>query len=303
MPRRNEASEVATSQSTALAIPDDIRADLLRAQQGMVGDRLKLVQAKVMAAGAGLFEFTDTNETVRDFAGVILGSHQRNVLWDRPADVQPASDEEKGPACRSNDGRIGVPRAGFAHAALQPRNAQPGGALVRATGTEQIQCAACPYNKWGSKGLMPQMIRPGGSTKGKAVTNQRAVYVLVPGRETPVMLIVAPTSIPAYDEYIGNLVNRNTPVQSMFTIFKQEIKTRGAQRWAVLTFQQGETLGNDAFNKVLSVRARFIDTINGTVETLEDEPDVDTARGSAMPATATAAAGSSVAEEDDEIPF
>jgi hypothetical protein len=300
--RRNEGGDVAqTSQSTALAIPDDVRADLLRAQQGMVGDRLKLVQAKVMAAGAGRFEFTDTHEIVPEFSGVILGSHQRNVLWDRPADVQPTSDEEKGPACRSQNGLIGIPRAGFAHAALQPRNAQPGDTLVRATGVEQISCASCPYNKWNSKNLIPAMVRPGGSTKGKAVTNQRAVYVLVPGRETPVMVIVAPTSIPAYDEYIGNLVNRNTPVQAMFTTFKQEIKSRGAQRWAVLTFHAGESLGNDAFQKVLAVRARFIETINGTVETLEDEPDEQGARGAAMPATATAAPNSG--EDDEDLPF
>jgi hypothetical protein len=302
MTRRNEASaETAMTQAaspgSALAIPVDVRADLLRAQQGMVGERLKLVQAKVMPAGAGRFEFTDTNEIVQEFAGVILGSHQRNVLWDRPADVQPANDEEKGPACRSPNGLHGIPRAGFAHAALQ-RQGDP--TLVVATGTEQISCASCPYNKWGSKPLMPQMMRPGGSTKGKAVTNQRGVYVLVPGRETPVMVIVSPTSIPAYDEYIGNLVNHGIPVQSMFTIFKQEIKTKGAQRWALVTFHRGETLGNDAFQKVLTVRNRFIDTINGTVETLEDEPEPTDARGSAMPAAAAGAAGS---DEDDDLPF
>jgi hypothetical protein len=301
MPPRARQESEPVGQSTALAIPDDVRADLLRAQQGMVSERQRLVMVKIMAAGAGLFEFKDTNETAREFNGVILGSHKRNVLWDTlyGTDAAPSADgEAKQPACKSHNGIMGIPRQGFAHAALQPRE---GGATVLATGAEQISCAQCPYNKWGSKSLIPALMRPGDSGKGKAVTNQIAVYVLVPGRETPVQLILPPTSITAYDEYIASMTNHGKPVQAVFTTFKQEIKRRGQMAWAQAIFSEGESLGNDAFAKVLDVRSRFIETITGVVETLEDEPDESGARGSAMPQAARAEVAAE--EEDDEIPF
>jgi hypothetical protein len=254
-------------------LPEDVRRDLLRAQQGMIGDTQPLPQVKIMAAGAGMYEFTDTNETVREFEGVILGSHARNVLWDRPYGTQlppGAPDEDKLPVCSSRDGKTGIPRRGFAHAALQGRVA---------TGTESIDCKRCPYNQWGSKGLIPALLRAGAgetaaTAKGKAVVNQRAVYFLVQGRQTPVELILPPTSISALDEYLAMLLNRGMPVQAVLTRMSQDVQQRGGLRWAQATFAQGDLLDAAAFHRALETRTAFKNQIEGVVEELVIEPEI-----------------------------
>jgi hypothetical protein len=198
---------------SALVVPDDVRADLLRSQAESIGTPQRLPQIRLMPAAAGLYEFKDTNETPREFRGVILGSHARNVLWDGAyGDERPEAD--RGPACQSRDGKIGVPRAGFHHAAL--------GTNAPAAGDEMIECASCPYNSFGSK----RMISENGSPKGKAVTNQRSVYVAIEGRRSPMELVIVSTSIPPFDEYLNSLLQREIPVQSVVTLFKQELKNR-----------------------------------------------------------------------------
>lgn len=300
------------SPSSALTVPADIMRDLLQAQRGMIGERQRLPQVKIMGAGAGLYEFADTNDTVRTFRGVILGSHMRNVLWDKAyGDEAPRprggdDEEQKGrPACVSGDGVTGVPREGFAHAALQPRDASPTATPVVARGTERISCRTCPYNQWGSKRLIPELMRPGDSGKGKAVTNQRAVYILVEGREAPVMLILPPTSITAFDEYLTTLLNRGIPVQATFTTFTQEIKERGRLKWAQATFAQGDALNQESFSRVLAKRNEYRSHLDGRQEELveaEVTDEVDHAATNAAPA-AGANAPQPAGEEDDDIPF
>lgn len=308
MPRERSnlpATQAAQHSALMANLPDDVRQDLLRAQKGMIGESQRLPQVKIMGAGAGLYEFTDTNETEREFAGVILGSHARNVLWDKAYGTNQ-SDEEKGkPACQSRDGITGIPREGFPHAALQ-RRGQP---QVLATGTERIDCRSCPYNQWGSKHLIPEIMRPGDSGKGKATTNQRAVYVLVDGRETPVMLILPPTSISAFDEYLSTLLNRGIPVQATLTVFKQEKKERGTMKWAQATFAQGEPLSQEAFSRVLAKRTEYATHISGRVEELVvEDADVDDTAANNDHATRAANADAeefpgALEDEDDDLPF
>lgn len=304
-PRSNVPAPVAPEQNALIAsLPDDVRADLLRAQKGMIGDTQRLPMVKIMPAGAGLYEFVDTSDTLRSFRGVILGSHARNVLWDKAyGDETPRPRNEQGeeetsqPACRSADGVFGVPRQGFAHAALQRRGATT---VTAAVGTERIDCRTCPYNQWGSKRLIPEIMRPGDSGKGKAVTNQRAVYALVEGREAPVMLVLPPTSISAFDEYLATLLNRGIPVQATFTLFTQEVKERGRLKWAQATFSQGEFLTQDAFSRVLAKRAEYQTHISGRVEELVVmDADVEDAAANGGAPSGSASSDS----EDDDIPF
>lgn len=267
-----------TPATTALVIPDDIRADLLRAQVDQIDTQQRLPRVKIMAAGAGLFEFSDTLDTVREFRGVILNSHARNVLWDRPYGDDSGDEEDRAPACVSEDGRYGAPRTGFIHLGI--------GRERPALGNERIECESCPYNQWRSAELV------GRSGKGKACTNQRSVYVMVEDRDQPVELLLPPTSIPNYDAYLANLAGRGIPVQAVVTIFKQERKDRGGLRWSVATFTEGDALDAATFEKVIERRTRYRAAIT--------PPDP-----LAAPAAAVEAANDSQApgEEDDDIPF
>jgi hypothetical protein len=247
-----------TVPGTALALPADVRADLLRSQVEEIGTNQPLPQVGVMPAGAGLFEFEDTHETTRDFEGVILGSHARNVLWDKAfgQNTVRADGKKEGPACQSRNGKQGIPREGFAHAALQ----RAGTATVAATGMEVIDCATCPYNQWGSVGTVrgrPGTKQDGTPGKGKDVTNQRSVYVMLAGRFAPVEVTLPPTSLKAYDEYVSTLSNQGIPVQAVVTKFTQSVVQMGQFRVGVVGFARGATLDNATFGQVLEMRQRF----------------------------------------------
>lgn len=300
MPSRRDpelpaSSVVATTPPTAIAtMEDSVRADLLRTQRGMLDERQRLPTVRLMQNGVGLFEFSDTHDTVRDFQGVVLGAHPRNVLWDKAFGVTPTNTEEPTiPACSSNDGKFGIPRQGFRHAALGGR---------AATGRERINCRECPYNEWGSKALLPDVLRPGetlDTVKGKGVNNQRAVYVMVEGRQAPVQLLLPPTSIIAFDEYLAFLVNREMPIQAIITVFSQEIKNKGALRWGQATFTQGEAISQALFSRVLAVRQEWLSTIEGHHAEMVVAADVEEPGTMAEPEQREP----DDSEVDEQIPF
>lgn len=241
------------SPSTALTIGEDLLGDLLRDQAEQVQTRQPLPSVRIMPAAANLFEFTDTNDTTRDFMGVILGSHPRNVLWERPYGAEAPTDAGENanlPACTAADGKYGTPRQGFRHAAL-------GGS--EASGLERVVCATCPYNQWESASMV------GRTGRGKACTNQRAIYIVVEGRQTPVELLLPPTSIPAFDEYLSTLFNRRTPTQAVVTHFAQERKSANRNgrtlAWCVATFTTGRALEQVEFDRAVALRREYLSYI------------------------------------------
>jgi hypothetical protein len=271
------------STSTALALPDDIREELLKAQKDSISTPQDLPQIRVMQGGVGLFEFKDTNDTPRTFEGVILGAHDQNVLWDRDVNTPAATDEEKRPACSSNNGVIGIPRKGFRHEAL-------GGAP--AEGTEQIACISCPYNKFGSGDKLITTK----NKKGKAVTNQKMVYVLIPGRAAPLELVLNAMSIKSYDEYAAKLGNQGIPTQAVVTTFSQKVVQKTPTlKFGVVELRNTGTLDMATFEKAVAIRRRFITNIQPAVEVLV-EADAAT--------IAAETDGQGVAQNpDEELPF
>lgn len=299
-PRNQQHTSTAVTRTedaaSALAnLPADVRADLLNAQKEMIGDGVRLPQVKIMPAGVGLYEFADTHETTREFVGVMLGAHPRNVLWEKPYGQGGTDDEPALPACVAHTAQHGTPREGYAHIML-------GGRV--ATGDEQIPCRSCRFNAWGSRKLIPALIRPGedvSKVKGKACTNQRAVYVLVENRQTPVELVLPPTSIPPFDEYVATLLNQSLPVQAVFTKFTQSIQNKGRMTWAVATFAAQDRIDAVLLNRVLAERNTWSNVINGTEAVALDSLDGPVA------ATGTLVNeredGGETAEDDDNIPF
>lgn len=248
MPRNNSPAEREPEQTgTSLVVPDDVMQDLLNAQRQSIEGPQALPQIKIMPAGVNLFEFTDTGETKSTFRGVILNIHSRNVLWDHKfgADVP---EDERFPACSSADGRYGSPRPNFRHAALEGQAAQ---------GDELIECRTCPYNKWNTGNLLIADKNP----KGKAVTNQRVVYILLEDREAPMELVISSTGINPLEEYTANLLNRRVPMQGVVTEFGLATQTKGTMRWSGPTFRNIRNLDQQEFAAALRIRQEYWNSI------------------------------------------
>jgi hypothetical protein len=296
MPARRNAApssvEPASTSTSVATLPADIRADLLRAQADMVGsESVRFPQVKVMPAGAGLFEFKDSNDTVRDFVGVILMSHGRNILWDKKfgsPESRDADGNTRPPACVSNDAVTASPRPGFAHLALQ-RQGLP---TIEATGQEIIACSSCPYNQWGSKPLLSYVDNP--NAKGKACTNQRSVYVLTPDRQVPVELVLPPTSLTPYDEYLRLLLNQSVPVQLVLTRFSQSVGGQGGIRYGTVEFSLAEGLADADVPRVMEVRSRFLNAMTPTSDEYVAPESVT---------VGDPVVGARAVEEAEEIPF
>jgi hypothetical protein len=272
--------------------------DLLRDMAEGISTRQALTRVKVMPAGANLFEFEDTGDTFREIRGVVLSAHGRNVLWDKPVSegqVTRTDDPEARPACASTDGKYGNPREGFIHLGL-PANLgkTPQTATARATGQELLSCADCPYNQFRSVGLLPYTKQ--GSQQGKAVTNQRSIYILLPDRRFPVELRITPSSLTAFDAYLKLLVDASVPIQAVETVFTLERMERGAQKWSVVKFTRGANLTLEQFQAALETKTRFREQITAmpTAPWSPEGPETGTGdNGAEAPVEGT----------EEEIPF
>lgn len=287
--RRSEApsAQVADSPpqepgtSLALSLPDDIRADLLRTQAAGIQTPIDLVELKMLAAGACQFELTD--EPGRTFPiarGIILHAHPSNVLWHKKYGSLPNPNDEKDklPRCSSNDGVYGVPLEGFAHAGL------PVGVL--GDGKRTVECATCPYNQWNSGNLLIADKNP----KGKAVTNNRKVYIMLEDRDAPVVLTIPPTSIGGFDEYASSLLNKGIPLQAVVTEFSQTRVTGRGAAYAQVHVKAVQDLNSEEFAVVMDKRKRYAASIFQPTVTLQAEARVTDTTDAEL-------------AEDEEIPF
>ena len=270
------------------SLPEDVRADLMRSQADSIGSSVSLPKVAVMAAGVGLFEFNDTQQTVASFDGVILGSHPRNVLWDKPYGQQPVNEEEGFPACSSRDGVYGTPREGFLHEALGGR---PG------RDTDRIECATCPYNKFGTGNKLVGTRNP----KGKAVDNKRSVYILMLDRELPIELVLPTMSLQPWDAYNATLMNLRTPVQAIVTRFTQKKVPLGSGKYAVVQFENVQALDPTSFRHVLEKRKKFQNLITPATDIPATVEPSEGGVAAAQPVQVDMSAAGD--EEDDGLPF
>jgi hypothetical protein len=234
-------------------LPEHIRQDLLRTQQESLTTAIQLPKIKVLPAGVGLYEIESAQEGAEpqhapSFVGVIIAHHNRNILWDRKhGSPAPIDDLLKRPACSSEDGKYGVPREGFTHAAL-------GRPAIR---NERIECASCPYNQFGSGA----MLVADKNAKGRAVSNYKVLYVMLDGRVAPMELALPGMSIRPFEDYLMRLTNQGVPVMAVFTEFRQSVTMRNGSKVANAEFRRAGVLNEQQFNAVLDKRVQFAASI------------------------------------------
>lgn len=253
------------------ALPSDVLEDLLRAQAGNLDTSgTQLTKVRILRESAQ-FEFEDTGELVREFRGVILGDHPKNILYVEKYNAGAATKEK--PDCAAEDGMVGQPREGFPHLALRG---------APATGEETIACDSCPYNKFDTAKLI------GKDGKGKACANKRSVFVLIEGRMMPVNLDLPPTSLRPFNAFMTMLTNQGMPALALVTNFA--LKKDGNK--SVLVATMGPQLDSDSFHKVLDARKTYKGAMeprsrfqDAEFEVVVDDPDAPPAK------------------DDDDLPF
>lgn len=279
------------TQSTALALfqdtlsPEEL-ADLLRTQKESITSNIALPQVKMLAAGACQFELSDDEGTTFPvFTGIILHMHSSNVLWDSKMEEQfPPDDPRNFPACASSDGIVGIPRVGFAHAGLKGEVGD---------GVKTVQCKTCPYNQFRSG----NMLIAEKNEKGKAVTNNRRVFIAMEGRSAPVELVLPPTSLRAFDEYCARLTNQNIPVQAVVTEFRQVKEGTGRNQYGVLSVKSLGLVTREQFEAAKQMRTEFWSSIT------PKSPEELVAEMAKDPNADIPDAQVSGADDDSDLPF
>jgi hypothetical protein len=161
---------------------------------------------------------------VKTLEGVILCSHPVNTYW---ADGDYDPDEKTPPQCSSLNGVSG--------------SGAPGGA-----------CALCPMNKWNS----------GKDGKGKACKNMRHVYLLRGGNYAPIQLILSPTSLRPYDDFVSSVfaARRRGLCGSVVQIGLKKMNN-GKDDYSVATFKWVQDLSGEQLAQMKSYASSFKEQI------------------------------------------
>jgi hypothetical protein len=202
-----KSTELARQEETALVVsqfplaPEQV-ADMREIVQANLGDSqirpFDLERIKVPGSGGKFWEVTDT-----DGAVVPKPEFEAIILHHSSCRQYYASEEISGqpPDCYSDDMRTGI--------------GTPGGA-----------CETCPLNQWdtGKKGV------------GKACQEKRKMFLLMPGRIMPALLMAPTGSLkPIKDYFLRTLTTRGVPFFGAVTAFglSQETSQAGTAYSAI----------------------------------------------------------------------
>lgn len=188
-------------------------------------ENIKFDNIKIPSGGGTAFEIPGDNEDEPEIAneitGVIAYRHKVNAYWE-----DAYTGENTSPTCSSLDGKTGI---------------------VTETG-ETKNCANCPFNEYGSA-------KEG---NGKACKNMRRLYILREGSLFPVVLLLPPTSIKNFDNYIMKLMNNLNFSNTVITKIKlKKAKSSGGITYSQAVFSPVGKLNQNQIAEVKSV-AEFL---------------------------------------------
>lgn len=147
-------------------------------------DGFRFDEVKIPSGGSLAFELPsddpDNPETATSITGIIAYHHSANARWEGN---YTGDADSNAPVCISYDGVLG---------------------FNNGTCTE---CKECPFNQFGSDE----------SGVGKACKNMKRVYILRSGELLPLVLVLPPTSIRPFREYLGRLVKRGKKPSGVIT--------------------------------------------------------------------------------------
>lgn len=145
-------------------------------------------------------------DTHKELRGIIVFKQKIRGYWNRAA-------EDNIPECFSHDGRIGI----------------------RRDSGEEHSCADCALNQWGSG-----EDEAGNPTKGKACKEMRRIFLVIEGYHLPIVVVLPPTSIKAFDRYESARLTQGIPDIARETIITLTLQHGAKYTYAVANFRVGE---------------------------------------------------------------
>lgn len=186
-----------------MPMSDDLKDIIAEEMDGLGAVPFDII--KIPSGGGLSFEVPGENEDIptvaTELVGIIVDHHPVNALWMNEYD---GSNNQ--PDCSSFDGKTAVDSNG-----------------------EIKSCANCPYNQFGTA-------RNGG--KGKACKNMHRIYILLGGQAIPTLLVLPPTSIAAWRNYIGKkiVVKGKRPYMVLTKVTLKKEKNEGGIAYSQAVF-------------------------------------------------------------------
>jgi hypothetical protein len=217
----NEIAIIEASQFPALVSDGD--TDLAEViAENLGGDGLQprdLDRVPIPGGGGTTWEIESLvgTESFRELEGIIIAQQTARKFWSQSLDE---SDETTPPDCASDEGHVGSGIFGV-------------GSSLHPSG----DCATCPMNQWGSGSDDPS------SDKGpKACREGKLLYLLRPGDIIPSTLLLPPTSLNDYRDYMKALTKSRLFFHSVVTKFSLEKAESGGKRWSIVKPSLGGVL-------------------------------------------------------------
>ena len=197
------------------------------------GIMMTFPRIKIPGGGSTLFEIPGASPDKPDYVpaieGILIYNHNTNAYWEEGSEY----DMNTSPVCSSPDGKTGY--------------GTPGGA-----------CVDCPYNQYESD--------PNGG-KGKACKNMCSLYILESGKPMPINLLLSPTSLKAYSNFVQSaFLMRNRPIWGSLIHIELRKETNGPNNYAVAVFK---LLGDFTGEKLAEIKRYAIEARAGIKEMLE----------------------------------
>lgn len=172
--------------------------------EDMDGLQMSFPRVKIPAGGALQFEIPsddpDNPDYQKHLTGIILYNHDNYAYWPEGNEY----DDNTTPLCSSVNGKLGI--------------GDPGGA-----------CTACALNRFGT----------GPEGKGKACKNMRALYLLRSGEYMPLQVMLPPTSLTPFREFMNQsfMIRRRATYGSVIQIGLKKANN-GKDDYSVATFRR-----------------------------------------------------------------
>lgn len=242
---------MAKTESTAIQKAETFAMVVAKASQGLLVARENmgdeglqmndLERIKIPSGGGRSWSVpTPTGDESRNEIGGVLIHHQPvRVYWDKPMEEAAGAP----PACSSRDGKTG--------------NGNPGGA-----------CATCPLSKFGSH-------RDGNRP---ACTEARALFLMIAGRVLPTRVVLPPTSLRPFKQFLVTLTTNSLPFYGVGTSLALEtVKNAKNIPFSRVVFKMTETLDEASVEAVRGYRSAIIPAlmnadVTDTIADIADDP-------------------------------